>query len=60
LKYTYSVWNGKFLLGQLKEDAIMKLLDSEQIKDFYHNNINNFEVTLKSLQENVKQPLRYD
>ena len=36
--YTYMVWNSKHLIGQLKEDAIMKLLDSKQLKDFYSDN----------------------
>ena len=54
--YTYIVWNGKHLVGQLVEDSIMKLLDKKQLKDFYSNNTNVFVVTLKDLQENVKQP----
>lgn len=34
--YSYIIWNGKHLLGEIQEDDIMKLLDKNQIIDFYY------------------------
>ena len=43
--YTYIVWNKKSMLGFIVEDDIMKLLDEQQMVDFYHFNKTNFKVS---------------
>ena len=42
--YTYIVWNKKSMLGFIVEDDIVKLLDENQIIDFYHFDKTNFKV----------------
>ena len=42
--YTYIVWNKKSILGFIIEDDIMKLLDENQMIDFYHFDKTNFKV----------------
>lgn len=54
--YTYIVWNKKFLLGEVVEDDMMKLLTKEQVIDFYHNNKTKFKVPVQNIEEYVKKP----
>ena len=34
--YSYIIWNGKQDLGEISKDDIMKVLDKNQIIDFYY------------------------
>ncbi len=42
--YTYIIWNKKHLLGEIVEDDIMKMLDKEQLIDFYHMGKTKFKI----------------
>ena len=56
--YTYIIWNGKHLIGEIAEEMIMKLLNKEQVLDFYHHNKNNFKVPVASLDALVTKPTK--
>lgn len=58
--YTYIVWNGKHLIGEIAEDDMMKLLDKEQVLAFYHHNKNNFKVPVSSIEAFVTKPKTND
>lgn len=58
--YTYIIWNGKHLIGEIAEDDIVKLLDDEQVLAFYHHNKNNFKVPLSSINALVTKPKTND
>ena len=57
--YHYSVWNNKHFLGQIIEDDILKVLDNKQIRDFYKNDINTFDVDKNKLKEIIKEPKQW-
>jgi hypothetical protein len=42
--YSYIIWNHKHLLGEVVEDNIMKLLNKEQLVDFYFYGKNKFKI----------------
>tara|TARA_R110002012_G_scaffold434_5_gene1749 strand:+ start:345 stop:551 length:207 start_codon:yes stop_codon:yes gene_type:complete len=42
--YTYIIWNKKHLLGEIVEDDIMKMLDKQQLIDFYHVGKTKFKI----------------
>tara|TARA_R110002012_G_scaffold292028_1_gene486774 strand:- start:11 stop:223 length:213 start_codon:yes stop_codon:yes gene_type:complete len=42
--YTYVIWNKKHLLGEIIEDDIMKILNKEQLVDFYHVGKTKFKI----------------
>lgn len=54
--YTYIIWNGKHLIGEIAEDDIMKLLDDKQVLAFYHHNKNNFKVPVSNIKAFVTKP----
>jgi len=58
--YTYIIWNGKHLIGEIAEDDIMKLLDDKQVLAFYHHNKNNFKVPFSSIEAFVTKPKSND
>ena len=42
--YSYIIWNGKHLLGEVKEDSIVKLLNKDQLVDFYYSGSTKFKI----------------
>ncbi len=58
--YTYIVWRGKHLLGEIKEDDILNLLDEKQVLAFYHHNKNKFKVPESSIESFVIKPKSND
>ena len=42
--YSYVIWNGKHILGEIAEDDILKLLDEIQLIDFYHFDKTKFKI----------------
>jgi hypothetical protein len=55
-KYTYNVFRGQFLVGQLIEDDIMKILTKKEINAFYKNKQERFLVCSKTLRDNIVKP----
>tara|TARA_R110000737_G_C14468545_1_gene466326 strand:+ start:29 stop:283 length:255 start_codon:yes stop_codon:yes gene_type:complete len=53
--YTYIVWNKKNMLGFIVEDDIMKLLDENQIVDFYHLDKTKFKVRADKIDKYLSQ-----
>ena len=58
--YTYIIWNGKHLLGEIVEDNMMKLLSKEQMIDFYHRDKYNFMVDVELIKSYVEKPRSND
>ena len=52
--YSYIVWKGKHILGEIKEDEITNLLDKQQLIDFYHGNKHKFKVCSQTVKQYVK------
>ena len=52
--YSYIIWNGKLLLGEIVEDNIMKLLDKNQLVDFYHAGKTKFKVHKSKVEKYLK------
>ena len=42
--YSYIIWNGKQLLGEVVEDNIVQLLNKDQLVDFYYANKTKFKI----------------
>ena len=53
--YTYIVWNKKYLLGEIVEDDIMKMLDKQQLIDFYHFDKTKFKVEKSKIEKYLKR-----
>tara|TARA_R110000796_G_scaffold570_1_gene2019 strand:- start:638 stop:850 length:213 start_codon:yes stop_codon:yes gene_type:complete len=53
--YTYIVWERKSMLGFIKEDDIMKLLDDKQMLDFYHFDKTNFRVKTEKIEKYLQR-----
>ena len=60
INYTYIVWNKDVLLGEIVEDDIMKLLNKEQIIDFYHRDKHKFKVLVSDLNTLLDKPVSND
>tara|TARA_R100000084_G_scaffold83220_1_gene38854 strand:- start:4072 stop:4293 length:222 start_codon:yes stop_codon:yes gene_type:complete len=60
INYTYIVWNKEILLGEIVEDDIMKLLNKEQIIDFYHRDKHKFKVSVSDLNSLLEKPKSND
>ena len=58
--YTYIIWNGKHLLGEIAEDDIMKLLNKEQVIDFYYRDKQSFSVDAELVKSYVEKPRSND
>tara|TARA_R100000781_G_scaffold70379_2_gene44213 strand:+ start:559 stop:723 length:165 start_codon:yes stop_codon:yes gene_type:complete len=54
------VWNKDVLLGEIVEDDIMKLLNKEQIIDFYHRDKHKFKVLVSDLNTLLDKPVSND
>tara|TARA_R100000664_G_C2682776_1_gene90070 strand:+ start:123 stop:341 length:219 start_codon:yes stop_codon:yes gene_type:complete len=54
--YVYIVWNKENLLGEVIEDDIMKLLDKDQVIDFFYNKKSNFEIDITLIESLVRKP----
>ena len=52
--YSYIIWNDKQLLGEIVEDDIMKLLDKNQLVDFYHAGKTKFKVDKSKVKKYLK------
>ncbi len=52
--YSYIIWNGKKLLGEIVEDDIMKLLDKNQLIDFYHAGKTKFKLEKSKVEKYLK------
>ena len=52
--YTYIIWNGKTLLGEIVEDDIMKLLNKNQLVDFYHAGKTKFKIEKSKVEKYLK------
>ena len=53
--YTYIIWNKKHLLGQIIEDDMMKMLDKQQLIDFYHIGKTKFKVEKSKIEKYLKR-----
>ena len=53
--YTYIVWERKSMLGFIKEDDIIKLLNDKQMLDFYHFDKTNFRVKAKKIEKYLQR-----
>lgn len=51
--HSYIVWNNKQILGEAVEDAIMNILNKNQLVDFYHFGKNKFKVERKKIENNL-------
>ncbi len=49
--YSYIIWNKKHLLGEVVEDDMMKLLDKEQLIDFYYAGKHKFKVKKSKVEK---------
>tara|TARA_R100000479_G_C6377124_1_gene199466 strand:+ start:760 stop:966 length:207 start_codon:yes stop_codon:yes gene_type:complete len=49
--YSYIIWSGKHLLGEVVEDSIMKLLDKKQLIDFYYSGKNKFKIEKSKIEK---------
>ena len=58
--YTYIIWNDKHLIGEISEDNIMKLLNKEQMIDFYHRDKHKFNVNVELIKSYVERPRSND
>ena len=58
--YTYIIWNDKHLIGEIAEDNIMKLLNKEQVIDFYHRDKYKFNVDVELIKSYVERPRSND
>ena len=52
----YIVWNKDNLLGEVIEDDIMKLLDKDQVIDFFYNKKSNFMIDITLIESLVRKP----
>ncbi len=53
--YTYLVWNGDMLVGEIAEDDVMKVLNKEQVIDFYHRDNHKTKVPKESVLTYAKK-----
>tara|TARA_B100001758_G_C18415922_1_gene619661 strand:- start:337 stop:534 length:198 start_codon:yes stop_codon:yes gene_type:complete len=51
--HSYIVWNKKEILGEVIEDGIMKILNKNQLVDFYHLGKNKFKVEKTKIKNNL-------
>ena len=58
-KFTYNVFNGHEILGQLIEDDITKVLSSKEVKGFYNQKHERFLVNLDTLNKTIVKPKCY-
>jgi len=49
--YTYIIWNKKHLFGEIVEDDMMKMLDKQQLIDFYHVGKTKFNVDKSKIEK---------
>ncbi len=52
--YSYIIWSGKQLLGEIVEDDIMKLLDKNQLVDFYYSGKKKFKIDKSKVEKYLK------
>ena len=52
--HSYIIWNGKKLLGEVVEDDIMKLLNKDQLVDFYHAGKTKFKLKKYNVEKCLK------
>ena len=53
--YSYIIWNKKHLLGEIVEDDIMKLLNKEQLIDFYYAGKYKFKVEKSKIEKYLQR-----
>ena len=53
--YTYIVWDKKYLLGEIVEDDMMKVLGKQQLIDFYHVGKTKFKVEKSKIEKYIKR-----
>jgi len=53
--YTYIIWNKKNLLGEVVEDDMLKVLDKQQLIDFYHIGKTKFKVEKSKIEKYIKR-----
>lgn len=57
--FTYIVFNGAIMIGELVEDDIANFLPKQDLKKFYNNRSNKFLIPVKSIRNIVKTPKIY-
>ena len=58
--FCYAIWNGDNFLGEVVEDDIMKLLNKEQVIDFYYRDKHSFSVDSELVKSYVEKPRSND
>ena len=53
--YTYIIWNKKHLMDEIVEDDMMKMLDKQQLIDFYHIDKTKFKVEKSKIEKHIKK-----
>jgi hypothetical protein len=51
--HSYIIWNKKKILGQVVEDGIMKILNKEQLVDFYYVGKHKFKIEKHKIEKHL-------